>query len=111
MAATPERLSAPRAVFGFPETMESPRFIGLQPMHGATGTLTGSDAIVREEDALDKQVELAKELSVAEKGTSSSSSHKESWKREHDNDDEYEISPETSHSEHHRRRGRKAEAT
>ena len=36
MAATPERLSAPRAVFGFPETMESPRFIGLQPMHNGT---------------------------------------------------------------------------
>ena len=35
-AATPDRLSAPRAVFGFPETRESPRCIGLQPTHKGT---------------------------------------------------------------------------
>ena len=109
---------------------------GLPSMHGATGTLAGAATVKQELEAMEeqqpdqvteqeriqlmrqmelaaeeqRQIEHAKEMSVTQRGSSSSSGTVISTIPQHPGDID-EIRPDSDHPERSRRRGRKAEST
>ena len=92
---------------------------GLASLHGATGTMPGLEAAVQEQAAEDELIEIAKERSVTERGSSSTERavpRRDSSQNEVDDvpeveEDEEEVSPEGDVVSRSRRGRERTEAT